>query len=81
MGDNNIIHPLIIALGQTSRQIQFMLFDIMDDLTPETVSTVEYLPILSNKSYFVGRKTPQLYLSKIIIETYQEVLISQNIVR
>lgn len=78
-GDLTESHPIVLALTQTSRELQFALFELMDEIDPNSVSPVEYLPVVSSKSYFISRNTNKVFLSKIIIESLSEVLISQNI--
>jgi len=68
------LHPIILALTQTSRQLQFIQFDILDDLEPGKVSPIEYLPVVSTKSYYSGRKAPMLYLSKILLGCLDDAL-------
>jgi hypothetical protein len=72
IGDLSGSHPLVLALTQTSRELQFIMFTVLDDLDPETVSPVEYLPIVSTKSYYHDRKAKVRYLSKILMDTFDE---------
>lgn len=65
-------HPLVWAITQTSRSQQFTLFDILDDYDPD-MSPVEYLPIVSSKSFFHDRKTMTRFLSEIIIDSLREL--------
>jgi len=67
-------HPIMLALSQTARQLQDMMFDIGYDLEPGKVSPVEYLPVVSTKSYYSSRKTPMLYLSKILLGCLDDAL-------
>ena len=67
-------HPIVLALTQTSQELQFIMFSVLDDLEPDTVSPVEYLPVVSSSSYYHDRKTMKRYLSEIILESYQEAL-------
>jgi hypothetical protein len=78
IGDLSVSHPIVLALTQTSRELQFLMFSVLDDLEPDTVSPVEYLPVVSSKSYFSDRKTTRRYLSEIILECFQEALNEQN---
>lgn len=71
-------HPIVLALTQTSRELQFLMFTVLDDLEPDTVSPVEYLPVVSSKSYYSDRKAVNRYLSEIILECFQEALDEQN---
>lgn len=72
-------HPIVLALTQTSRELQFLMFTVLDDLDPETVSPVEYLPVVSSKSYFNDRKDVTRYLCKIILESFEEALDEKSI--
>jgi len=72
--DFHRLHPITLALTQTSRQLQYMMFDILDDLEPGKVSPIEYLPVVSTKSYYSSRKTPMLYLSKILLGCLDDAL-------
>jgi hypothetical protein len=72
-------HPIVLALTQTSRELQFLMFTVLDDLEPDTVSPVEYLPVVSSKSYFNDRKDVTRYLCKIILESFEEALDEKSI--
>jgi len=74
IGDLSGSHPIVLSLTQTSRELQFLMFTVLDDLEPGTVSPVEYLPIVSIKSYFSDLSTARVYLSKILLECFQEAL-------
>lgn len=74
IGDFSLIHPIVLSLTQTSRELQFLMFSVLDDLEPETVSPVEYLPVVSIKSYFSDRSTTKGYLSKILLDCFKEAL-------
>jgi hypothetical protein len=78
IGDLSGSHPIVLALTQTSRELQFLMFTVLDDLEPDTVSPIEYLPIVSSKSYYHDRKAVNRYLSEILLECYQEALDEQN---
>jgi hypothetical protein len=71
-------HPIVLALTQTSRELQFLMFSVLDDLEPDTVSPVEYLPVVSSKSYYSDRKAANRYLSEILLACYQEALDDQR---
>jgi hypothetical protein len=70
-------HPIVLALTQTSRELQFMMFTVLDDLEPDTVSPIEYLPVVNSKSYYSDRKAINRYLSEVILECYKEALDEQ----
>lgn len=74
IGDLKGSHPIVLSLTQTSRELQYIMFTVLDDLEPEAVSPVEYLPIVSEKSYFSNLSTTKVYLSKILLECFQEAL-------
>jgi len=74
IGDLSGSHPIVLALTQTSRELQFLMFTVLDDLEPDSVSPVEYLPVVSSKSYFHDRKTISRYLCQIILECFEDVL-------
>jgi hypothetical protein len=78
IGDLSGSHPIVLALTQTSRELQFMMFTVLDDLEPDTVSPVEYLPVVSSRSYYSDRKAVNRYLSEIILECFQEALDDQK---
>lgn len=78
IGDLTGSHPVVLALTQTSRELQFLMFTVLDDLEPDTVSPIEYLPIVSSRSYYSDRKAANRYLSEIILECFQEALDEQN---
>jgi hypothetical protein len=71
-------HPIVLALTQTSRELQFLMFSVLDDLEPDTVSPVEYLPVVSSRSYYSDRKAANRYLSEILLACYQEALDDQR---
>jgi hypothetical protein len=74
IGDLSGSHPIVLSLTQTSRELQFLMFTVLDDLEPGTVSPVEYLPVVSIKSYFSDLSTTRSYLSKILLECFHEAL-------
>jgi hypothetical protein len=74
IGDLSGSHPIVLSLTQTSRELQFLMFTVLDDLEPGTVSPVEYLPVVSIKSYFSDLSTTRSYLSKILLECFYEAL-------
>jgi hypothetical protein len=78
IGDLSGSHPTVLALTQTSRELQFLMFTVLDDLEPDTVSPVEYLPVVSSQSYYNSRGTVNRYFSEIILECFQEALDEQN---
>jgi hypothetical protein len=78
IGDLSGSHPIVLALTQTSRELQFLMFTVLDDLEPDTVSPVEYLPIVSSKSYYHDRKAVNRYFSQILLECYYETLDEQS---
>jgi hypothetical protein len=79
IGDLSGSHPIVLALTQTSRELQFLMFTVLDDLEPDTVAPVEYLPVVSSRSYYSDRKTTNRYLSEIILECFQEALDEQRL--
>lgn len=72
--DITLMHPIVLSLRQTSRELQNIMFSVLDDLKPETVSPVEYLPVVSIKSYFSDRSNARAYLSKILLDCFIEAL-------
>jgi len=79
IGDLSNSHPIVLALTQTSRELQFLMFSVLDDLEPDTVAPVEYLPVVSSSSYYSDRKTVNRYLSQLILECFQEALDEQKL--
>jgi hypothetical protein len=65
-------HPLIWAISQTSKKLRIALFELDEFWEPE-LSPVEYLPIVSSKSFFHNQKTMNNTLSKIYIESFNEL--------
>lgn len=78
IGDLSGSHPIVLALTQTSRELQFLMFTVLDDLEPDTVAPVEYLPVVSSRSYYHDRKAVNRYLSEIILECFEEALDEQR---
>lgn len=64
----------MLALTQTSRELQFLMFDVLDDLEPDKVSPVEYLPVVNEKGYFHNRTDLYRYLSTVLVECLDEAL-------
>jgi hypothetical protein len=81
IGDLSGSHPCVLGLTQTSRELQFLMFTVLDDLEPNTVAPVEYLPVVSTQSYFHDRKDVRRYLSEILLECFQEALDEQNLLK
>lgn len=68
--DSFALHPLVWAINQTGMDLSIALSAIWDEPNPD-VAPVEYLPLVSNKSYFSKpRAASQKYLSKLILDTY-----------
>ena len=78
IGDLSGSHPIVLGLTQTSRELQFLMFTVLDDLEPDTVPPVEYLPVVSSSSYYHDRKTVGRYLSQIILDSFQEIIDENN---
>jgi hypothetical protein len=67
------LHPLVWAINQTGLDLSITLSTIWDEQSPD-VAPVEYLPIVSSKSYFeTPRKGSQEYLSKVILSVFNEL--------
>jgi hypothetical protein len=67
------LHPLVWAINQTGLDLSIALSTIWDEPSPD-VAPVEYLPIVSSKSYFeTPRKGSQEYLSKVILSVFNEL--------
>jgi hypothetical protein len=67
------LHPLVWAINQTGLDLSIALSTIWDEQCPD-VSPVEYLPIVSLKSYFeTPRKGSNEYLSKLILSVFNEL--------
>lgn len=72
-------HPIVLAITQTSRELQFLMFSVLDDLEPDTVSPIEYLPVVSSSSYYSSRNAANRYLSEILLACYDEALDEQRL--
>jgi hypothetical protein len=71
--DNLKLHPLVWAINQTGMDLSIALSMIWDDESAD-MAPVEYLPIISNESYFhTPRKQSMEYLSKLIISVFNEL--------
>jgi hypothetical protein len=67
------LHPLVWALNQTGLDLSTALSQIWDEQDPD-VAPVEYLPIVSSKSYFeTPKKGSREYLSRIITDLFFEL--------
>lgn len=71
--DNLRLHPLVWAINQTGLDLSIKLSTIWDEQSPD-VAPVEYLPIVSSKSYFsTPRRASKELLSKLILDTFNEL--------
>jgi hypothetical protein len=67
------LHPIVWAINQTGLELSETLSLIWDEQSPD-VAPIEYLPIVSTKSYFnTPRKSEHKYLSGIIIDAYDSL--------
>jgi hypothetical protein len=71
--DPNGLHPLVVAINQTGMDLLNILDAIWDDDPIDDIS-LEYLPLISTKSYFHSEKQKGEYLSGIIIEVYNDLV-------
>jgi hypothetical protein len=72
------LHPLAWALTQTRLDLSNMLSTIWFEQSPD-VAPVEYLPIISSKSYFhTPHKASTEYVSKLFIEIFNEMRINPS---
>jgi hypothetical protein len=71
-------HPVVLALDQTSKELQTLLFTALDDLEPSAVPPVEYLPVISSKAYYTSRNTVNRYLCEMLLACYEETLDEQR---
>lgn len=71
---NNLkLHPLVWAINQTGLDLSIALSAIWDEPSPDA-APVEYLPIVSSRSYFhTPRKQSKEFLSKLILDVYSEL--------
>jgi hypothetical protein len=71
--DNLTLHPLVWAINQTGLDLSIALSTIWDDESPD-VAPVEYLPIVSSRSFFLKPKTGRSQLlSKVILSVFKEL--------
>ena len=66
------LHPIVWAVNQVGLELNDILSTIWDE--SNDVEPVEYLPIPGSKVYFNQRKLRGEYLSKLIIDSYQEIV-------
>jgi hypothetical protein len=69
--DNLQLHPIVWAINQVGLDLSdklTILWDESDEICP-----VEYLPNPSSKAFFHSRKSRGIYLSKIIIDSFNEL--------
>jgi hypothetical protein len=72
-GDHLMLHPLVWAINQTGLDLSIALSTIWDEPSPD-VSPVEYLPIVSTRSYFhTPRKRSTEYLAGVIVDVFNEL--------
>lgn len=72
IGDLSGSHPTVLALTQTSRELQFLRLTLLDELDPECIPPVEYLPVVTSRSYFSSRTDSCRYLSKILNKVFTD---------
>jgi len=73
--DNFVLHPLVWAINQIGLDLCDILTALWDE--SEGISPVEFIPNPSTKPYFHSRKSKGVYLSKIIIDSFNE-LVNEN---
>jgi hypothetical protein len=66
------LHPIVWAINQVGLDLCDKLTILWDEA--EEISPVEYLPNPSLKAYFHARKNKNIYLSKIIIDSFNTLL-------
>jgi hypothetical protein len=72
-GNNLMLHPLVWAINQTGLDLSIALSTIWDEPSPD-VAPVEYLPIVSTRSYFhTPHKRSREFLASIILDVYNEL--------
>jgi len=72
-GNNLMLHPIVWAINQTGLDLSIALSQIWDEQSPD-VAPVEYLPIVSTRSYFhTPRKRSTEFLAGIILDIYNEI--------
>jgi hypothetical protein len=72
VSDQMELHPLIWAIHQVDLDLCDKLTLLWDEA--EEICPVEYLPNPSLKGYFHTRKNMRIYLSKMIIDSYNKLL-------
>uniref|UniRef100_A0A2V0RBW5 RdRp n=1 Tax=viral metagenome TaxID=1070528 RepID=A0A2V0RBW5_9ZZZZ len=63
------LSPIVWVINQTGEILNDTLSELHD---PESVKSVEYIPIISNKRYFKKRSDNNVYLSKVYLRTFKE---------
>ena len=76
--DNFKLHPIVWAINQIGLDLCDKLTALYDE--EEGVSPVEYLPIPSSKAFFHSRKTSGIFLSRIIIDSFNELVNEKTVV-
>jgi hypothetical protein len=71
--NNLMLHPLVWAINQTGLDLSIALSTIWDEQSPD-VAPVEYLPIVSSKSYFhKPHKRSTELLAGLIVDVFTEL--------
>jgi hypothetical protein len=65
------LHPLVWAINQIGLELSDTLSRLWDDESFD-VAPVEYLPLISLGSFFAKPRSRSEYISKIILDTYDE---------
>ena len=67
------LHPIVWAINQQGNDLTDTLVRLWDDESLDNLFPVEYLPIISTKSYFHRRSSKGQFLSKLIIDTFHQL--------
>jgi len=70
--DNFVLHPMVWAINQVGLDLCDILTALWDE--SEEPSPVEFIPNPSTKPYFHSRRSKGEYLSKIIIDSFNELV-------
>jgi len=77
LNESQKLHPLVWAINQIGLELSMILSVLWDDESLE-MSPVEYMPLISTKSFFQRNNAKAEYISELILSIHQELLTKVN---
>lgn len=76
--DNLELHPIVWGIDQTGKDLSDILSTLWDEPDALNVTPVEYLPVVSRKSYFARPEGRSQYLSQLILDVFTELRMNSS---